>query len=105
MFNHYPIIFSIPKLTKELHGSLTLFSYCCIFQDIVSRKMILIFKKKNELYMFNSNDKKNIQQATSKTWASSQIWLHHRRCVHPPVNLLKSLFPHLSTKEPNKSFK
>nr|KYP41833.1 Retrovirus-related Pol polyprotein from transposon TNT 1-94 [Cajanus cajan] len=44
------------------------------------------------------------QQATSKTWANSQIWLHHKRLGHPSFNLLKSLFPHLFTKESVESF-
>nr|KYP73621.1 hypothetical protein KK1_006264 [Cajanus cajan] len=43
-------------------------------------------------------------QATSNTWVASQVWLHHKHLGHPPFGLLKSLFPHLFTKETVESF-
>nr|KYP64269.1 hypothetical protein KK1_018861 [Cajanus cajan] len=43
------------------------------------------------------------QQLTLDTWAALQIWLHHKGLGHPLFGLLKSLFPHLFTKESVKS--
>ncbi|RDY03703.1 hypothetical protein CR513_12680, partial [Mucuna pruriens] len=53
----------------------------------------------------NKKDLPSSQQATSKTWAASQIWLYHKRLGHPPFGLLKIMFPYLFTKESVESFK
>ncbi|RDX83302.1 hypothetical protein CR513_35794, partial [Mucuna pruriens] len=41
---------------------------------------------------------------SKSTWATSQILLHHKRLRHPPFDLLKTMFPHLFTKESVESF-
>jgi len=67
------------------------------------KKMILITKEPSRLYLLESKDQNKTktisQQATFKTWISSQIWLPHRRLRYPLFNLNKSLFPCLFTKE------
>lgn len=49
--------------------------------------------------------KVTMQQATSKTRTSFQIWLYYRRLGHFSFNLIKSFFLHLFTEESIKSFK
>ncbi|RDX96269.1 hypothetical protein CR513_21093, partial [Mucuna pruriens] len=53
----------------------------------------------------NKEELPSNQQATLETWAASQIWLYHKRLKHPLFGLLKTMFPHLFTKESVKSFK
>nr|KYP73851.1 Retrovirus-related Pol polyprotein from transposon TNT 1-94 [Cajanus cajan] len=101
-------LISVQKLTKDLNCSVTFFSTHCVFQDLATRKTILTAKEQSGLYLLESDDQNKTkiisQQATSETWANSQIWLHHKRLGHPSFNLLKSLFPHLFTKESIESF-
>ncbi|RDX78520.1 hypothetical protein CR513_41192, partial [Mucuna pruriens] len=52
----------------------------------------------------NNEDLPSSQRATSETWTTSQIWVHHKRLRHPPFSLLKTMFLHLFTKEYDKSF-
>ncbi|XP_029129864.1 uncharacterized protein LOC109816369 isoform X2 [Cajanus cajan] len=77
-------------------------------KDLATGKTILTAKEQSGLYLLESDDQNKTkimsQQATSETWANSQIWLHHKRLGHPSFNLLKSLFPHLFTKESIESF-
>nr|KYP74001.1 Retrovirus-related Pol polyprotein from transposon TNT 1-94 [Cajanus cajan] len=101
-------LISVQKLTKDLNCSVTFFSTHCVFQDLATGKTILTAKEQSGLYLLESDDQNKTkimsQQATSETWANSQIWLHHKRLGHPSFNLLKSLFPHLFTKESIESF-
>nr|KYP62136.1 Retrovirus-related Pol polyprotein from transposon TNT 1-94 [Cajanus cajan] len=101
-------LISVKKLTKDLNCSATFFSTYCIFQDLATGKTISTAKEQSGLYLLESNDQRKTkimsQQATSETWANSQIWLHHKRLGHPSFNLIKSLFPHLFTKESIESF-
>ncbi|RDX82339.1 hypothetical protein CR513_36887, partial [Mucuna pruriens] len=53
----------------------------------------------------NKEDLPSSQRATLETWATSQIWLYHKHLGHPPFELLKTIFPHLFTKEHVESFK
>nr|KYP62605.1 Retrovirus-related Pol polyprotein from transposon TNT 1-94 [Cajanus cajan] len=101
-------LISVQKLTKDLNCSVIFFSTHCVFQDLAMGKTILNAKEQSGLYLLESDDQNKTkimsQQATSETWANSQIWLHHKRLGHPSFNLLKSLFPHLFTKESVESF-
>nr|KYP51610.1 Retrovirus-related Pol polyprotein from transposon TNT 1-94 [Cajanus cajan] len=98
---------SVQKLTKDLNCSVTFFS-TRVFQDLATGKTILTAKDQSELYLLESDDQNKTkiisQQAISETWANSQIWLHHKRLGHPSFNLIKSLFPHLFTRESIESF-
>ncbi|XP_052729487.1 uncharacterized protein LOC108329231 isoform X9 [Vigna angularis] len=77
-------------------------------KDLATGKTILTAKEQSGLYFLEFDDQSNTQimsqQATSETWANSQIWLHHQRLGHPSFSLIKSLFPHLFTKESVESF-
>ncbi|RDX84064.1 hypothetical protein CR513_34939, partial [Mucuna pruriens] len=53
----------------------------------------------------NKEELSSNQQATSETWAASQIWLYHKCLGHLLFGLLKIMFSHLFTKESIKSFK
>nr|KYP73642.1 hypothetical protein KK1_006289 [Cajanus cajan] len=90
----------VQKLTKYLNCSVTFFSTHCVFQDLVTGKMILTTKEQSGLYLLESDNQNKTkimsQQATSET-------LHHIRLGHPSFNLIKSLLPHLFTKESVKS--
>nr|KYP72091.1 Retrovirus-related Pol polyprotein from transposon TNT 1-94 [Cajanus cajan] len=101
-------LISVQKLTKDLNCSVTFFSTHCVFQDLTTGKTILTTKEQSGLYLFESDDQNKTkiisQQATSETWANSQIWLHHKRLGHLSFNLMKSLFSHLFTRESVESF-
>ncbi|RDX69322.1 hypothetical protein CR513_51581, partial [Mucuna pruriens] len=90
-----------------------IFSFYVIYELTMGRT-IGIAKEQGGLYYLqhtkignNTNKEKlpSSQRATSKTWAASQIWLYHKRLGHPPFGLLKTMFPHLFTKESVESFK
>ncbi|RDY03601.1 hypothetical protein CR513_12802, partial [Mucuna pruriens] len=53
--------------------------------------MILIAKKQDKLYFLQHNTKMSLShQATSKTWAVSQIWLHYKCLGQPPFEFVDS---------------
>ncbi|KOM56062.1 hypothetical protein LR48_Vigan10g195400 [Vigna angularis] len=101
-------LISVQKLTKDLNCSVIFFSTHCVFQDLATGKTILTAKEQSGLYLLETNDQSTTNilslQATSETWANSQIWLHHKRLGHPSFNVIKSLFPHLFTNESVESF-
>jgi len=49
-------LISMLKLTKDLNCSTTSFSFYCVFQDLATRKTILIVKEQSEFYLLEPKD-------------------------------------------------
>ncbi|RDX81891.1 hypothetical protein CR513_37383, partial [Mucuna pruriens] len=92
-------LISIHRLKQDWNCAVTFFHYHCVIQELITGRTIGIGNNTNKEELSSS------QRATSKTWVASQIWLYHKRLGHPPFGLLKTMFPHLFTKESVESFK
>ncbi|RDY10209.1 hypothetical protein CR513_05316, partial [Mucuna pruriens] len=93
---------------------MTFFRSHCVIQKLTTGRTIGVAKEQSGLYYLqhkkigNNTNKEELpssQRATSETWATSQIWLYHKRLGHPPFGLLKTMCPHLFRKESIESFK
>ena len=100
-------LISIHKLTKDLNCVVTFFHSHCVFQDLVTGRMIEVAKEQGGLYHFPNKKASGgpgqkllsfCHQFHSKT-STSQILLQHKHLGHPPFALLKSMFPSLFLKE------
>ncbi|RDX82108.1 hypothetical protein CR513_37146, partial [Mucuna pruriens] len=71
-------LISINRLIQDWNCAVTFFRSHCVIYELTTGRTI---------------------EATSETWAASQIWLYHKCLGHPPFGSLKTMFPHLFTKE------
>ncbi|RDX97962.1 hypothetical protein CR513_19196, partial [Mucuna pruriens] len=101
-------------LIQDWNCAVTFFRSHCVIQELTTGRTIGVAKEEGELYYLqhikigNNTNKEELpssQRATLETWAAFQIWLYHKCLGHPPFELLKTMFPHLFTKESVESFK
>lgn len=91
-------LLSVSSLTKHLNCSVTFFPDHCVFQDLVTKKMIGSGRERAGLYLLDSQwtSTRHVEQAhKSETCDSTEgkIWLLHRRLGHVPFPMLKKIFP------------
>ncbi|RDY12087.1 hypothetical protein CR513_03164, partial [Mucuna pruriens] len=106
-------LISINRLIQDWKFAMTFFRSHCVIQELTTGRTIGVAKEQGGLYYLqytkidNNTNKEELpssQQATSKTWATSQIWLYHKCLGHPPFGLLKTMFPHLFTRHHRATF-
>ncbi|RDX65444.1 hypothetical protein CR513_55899, partial [Mucuna pruriens] len=116
-------VFHVPKLANNLisihrfiqdwNCVVTFFRSHCVIQELITERTIGVAKEQGGLYYLqhtkignniNKEELPSSQRETSKTWATSKIWLYHKHLGHPPFGLLKTMFPYLFTKESVESF-
>ena len=82
---------SLSRITRDLNCSVTFFPDYCLFQDLITRKMIGSGRHENGLCILDQADKlahSSIQFPSTK----EDIWLWHHRLGYPSFLLLKHLF-------------
>jgi hypothetical protein len=85
-------------VTEELQCCTLMYPSFCLFQDILTKKIIGRGTKREELYYmddFSCGRGNNIHLVDNK---ERQIWLWHNWLGHPSFRYLRCLFPELFTK-------
>ncbi|RDY01438.1 hypothetical protein CR513_15232, partial [Mucuna pruriens] len=106
-------LISIHRLIQDWNCLVTFFRSHCVIQELTIRRTIGVAKEQGGLYYLqdtkvgnnNKEDLPSSQRVTLETWTASQIWLYQKRLGHPPFGLIKTIFPHLFTKESFEFFK
>ena len=93
-------LLSISQITSTLACNVTFWPSFCVFQDILTRKILGYGVRRGKLYYLelpeNGGSKINqANQTTSKDKARTSIWLWHRRLGHLSFVYLKKLQPQL----------
>ena len=93
-------IFSVSQITSTLAYTVTFWPSFCVFQDILTRKILGYGVRRSKLYYLElpENGGSKISQAnqtSSKDKARATIWLWHRRLGHLSFGYLKKLQPQL----------
>ena len=93
-------LLSIGRITRDKNCSVTFFPSHCVFQDLITGRMIGSGREENGLYLLESQDQQQVAHHTTQTRSTTgDIMLWHRRLGHPSFNLLKHLFPTLSSNQ------
>ncbi|RDY07855.1 hypothetical protein CR513_07971, partial [Mucuna pruriens] len=101
----------VPKLTDNLISIHRLIQdWNCVVTflvELTTGRTIGVAKEHGGLYYLQHTkiELSSSQRATSETLVASQKWFYHKLLRHLPFGLLKTMFPHLFTKESLKSFK
>ena len=91
-------LLSISQITSTLACTVTFWPSFCVFQDILTRKILGYGVRRGKLYYLElpENRGSKISQAnqtSSKDKARATIWLWHRRLGHLSFGYLKKLQP------------
>lgn len=91
-------LLSISYIIKNLNCCVTFFLTHCVFQDMVTKKMIGSGHENDGFYILNSNPpvttstiKKNISHSTV-----DELFTWHYRLDHLSFSILRKMFPHIS---------
>ena len=89
-------LLSVSQITSTLACTVTFWASFCVFQDILTRKILGYGVKRGKLYYLelpeNGGSKINqANQTSSKDKARATIWLWHRRLGHLSFGYLKKL--------------
>ena len=93
-------LLSVSQITSTLTCTVTFWPSFCVFQDILTRKILGYGVRRGKLYYLEltENGGSKISQAnqtSSKDKARATIWLWHRRLGHLSFGYLKKLQPQL----------
>jgi hypothetical protein len=97
-------LMSISQITKHLNCCAIFFSTHCLFQDILTKKLIGLGRERGGLYYLDLKEAPVLeaghvyQVGTEESKAREKIWLWHRRLGHPSFQYLQHLFPSLFSK-------
>ncbi|KAK0588592.1 hypothetical protein LWI29_002973 [Acer saccharum] len=104
-------LMSVSRLTRGLNCSITFFPYCCILQDLATRRMIGLGKQRDGLYylaalatnksVINSTSSTN-KPACNLTFSSTDLW--HNRLGHaslPRLSFIAKNFLNFSARSNN----
>ncbi|KAI5324530.1 hypothetical protein L3X38_033603 [Prunus dulcis] len=105
-------LLSVAQITHALFCTVTFWPNCCIFQDILTRKIIGYGTRKGKLYFLDlaTSGETRISQAFKTSGDSTEknqnfIWLWHRWLGHASFGYLKKLFPSWFSKLSDFNFK
>ncbi|KAH9696165.1 retrovirus-related pol polyprotein from transposon RE1 [Citrus sinensis] len=93
-------LLSVSQITSTLACTVTFWPTFCVFQDILTRKILGYGVRRGKLYYLEltENEGPNISQAnqaSNKDRTQANVWLWHRRLGHISFGYLKKLQPHL----------
>ncbi|KAL9432699.1 hypothetical protein AB3S75_027676 [Citrus x aurantiifolia] len=93
-------LLSVSQITSTLACTVTFWPTFCVFQDILTRKILGYGVRRGKLYYLEltENEGPNISQAnqaSNKDRTLANVWLWHRRLGHLFFGYLKKLQPHL----------
>ncbi|BBN68771.1 hypothetical protein Prudu_569S000200, partial [Prunus dulcis] len=105
-------LLSVVQITHALFCTVTFWPNCCIFQDILTRKIVGYGTRKGKLYFLDlaTIGETRISQTFKTSGDSTEknqnfIWLWHRRLGHASFGYLKKLFPSWFRKLSDFNFK
>ncbi|CAL9009279.1 unnamed protein product [Prunus brigantina] len=105
-------LLSVAQITHALSCTVTFWPNCCIFQDILTRKIIGYGPRRGNLYFLDlaPSGATRISQAFKTSGDPTKkiqnlIWLWHRRLGHASFGYLKKLFPSWFSKLSDFNFK
>ena len=88
-------LLSVGKAIDELNCCVLMYPTFCLFQDILTKKIIGRGTKKGGLYCMDDCSLEMANSIKYTTDKEHQIWMWHRRLGHPSFSYLKHLFPSL----------
>ena len=93
-------LLSVSQITSTLACTIIFWPTFCVFQDILTRKILGYGVRRGKLYYLEltENEGLNISQAnqaTNEDRIRANVWLCHRRLGHLSFGYLKKLQPHL----------
>lgn len=93
-------LLSVSQITSFLACTVTFWPSYCVFQDIVTRKILGYGIRQGKLYYLDLTEGggakfNQANQVSSEDRARTIIWLWHRRLGHLSFGYLKKLQPHL----------
>ena len=93
-------LLSVSQITATLKCTVTFWPQFCVFQDILTRKILGYGVRRDNMYFLELTEKGgsmlgHAHQTRSKDQAHTLVWLWHRRLGHLSFGYLKRLQPHL----------
>ena len=104
-------LLSVKQITQQFYCCVILYPWCCIFQDILTWKIIGRGIEKGGLYYMEMTNPGNLRasevhQIQKKVSTDEeQIWLWHKRLGHPSFGYIQTLFPLLFQHNKPSDFK
>lgn len=86
-------LLSVNKITKDLNCSVSFFSTCCVFQDLLSGKVKGIDEVENGFYVFNWKDNQSVKgpKTVSVAARTADPMLWHKRLGHVPMGVIRRI--------------
>jgi len=89
-------LLSVSQVTEDLNCVVLMYPKFCLFQDILTKKIIGRGTKREGLYYVDDFNIGNVNTVRrSLLTKENQIWLWHYRLGHPSFSYMKYLFPEL----------
>ena len=102
-------LLSVSKITSTLACTVIFWPAFCVFQDILTQKILGYGVRRGKLYYLELTEKggskfSQANQTSSEDKARAIVWLWHRRLGHLSFGYLKKLQPHLFSVFSNLDF-
>jgi GAG-pre-integrase domain len=88
-------LISVGQLAEDLNCVVMMYPNCCIFQDILTKKVIGRGIKRGGLYHLEDLRIGETNLSKGNSQAETKIWTWHRRLGHPSFSYLNKLLPSL----------
>ena len=93
-------LLSVGQINSTLNCTVTFWPLFCVFQDILTRKILGYGVRRGNLYYLELTENGGMKfsqanRTSSKETAQKTIWLWHRRLGHLSFGYLRKLKPHL----------
>jgi Reverse transcriptase (RNA-dependent DNA polymerase)/GAG-pre-integrase domain/Integrase core domain/gag-polypeptide of LTR copia-type len=88
-------LISVGQLAEDLNCVVLMYPNCCIFQDILTGKIVGRGTKRDRLYHLEDLRIGSSNLAKGYSTSESKIWIWHRRLGHPSFEYMSKLLPNL----------